>query len=294
MSDIIDKLLDKIVDVTGILYPFTSTIKNITDNKNELRDLHRELDREYKKNILEGRDLDDFQRAVLISSINQSTKKFYNQVKILNVACNNMNDSADPNLLDDDWLFYFMNKAALISDEQMRNTWGSILAEACDDPKICSKSLINTLSLMNKNHAETFKCICKFRLVNMNIPADDKDRISYYPVIFFGKNAQGYANHGLTNRRILELEHLGLIDLDSNKEFVVYTDLLKLRDRKNSVEIIGDGKVEIGNIAFTYDCFLLQRIIENYYDSKIMDFNIQVWCHKGYQVYRNGKKQNGE
>ena len=124
MSDIIDKLLDKIVDVTGILYPFTSTIKNITDNKNELRDLHRELDREYKKNILEGRDLDDFQRAVLISSINQSTKKFYNQVKILNVACNNMNDSADPNLLDDDWLFYFMNKAALISDEQMRNTWG--------------------------------------------------------------------------------------------------------------------------------------------------------------------------
>ena len=92
----------------------------------------------------------------------------------------------------------------------------------------------------------------------------------------------------------MELEHLGLIDLDSNKEFVVYTDLLKLRDRKNSVEIIGNGKVEIGNITFTYDGFLLQKIIEDYYDSQFMDFNIQVWCHKEYQVYRNGEKQNVE
>lgn len=294
MSEIIDKLLNKVEDVTGILYPLTSTIKSITDNRNALRDFQKDYDQRYKKDILERQNLDDFQRAALISNINKSIMKFYNQVKILDVACNNINDSADPNRLDDDWLFYFMNKAALISDEQMRNTWGLILAEACDNSEICSKTLINTLSLMNKKQAETFKCICKFRLANMNIPADDKDRISYYPVIFFGKNAQGYAYHGLTNRRILELEHLGLIDLDSNKEFVVYTDLLKLRDRKNSVEIIGDGKVEIGNITFTYDGFLLQKIIENYYDSKIMDFNIQVWCHKGYQVYRNGKKQNVE
>ena len=95
-----------------------------------------------------------------------------------------------------------MNKAALISDEQMRNTWGLILAEACDNPEICSKTLINTLSLMNKKQAETFQCICKFRFANMNIPPDDKDRICQYPIIFFGKNAQGYANHGLTNRII--------------------------------------------------------------------------------------------
>lgn len=264
---IIDKLLNKVRDVTGVLYPLTSTIKNITDNRNVLRDFQRDYDQKYKKDILERQNLDDYQRAALISSINKSTMKFYNQVKILDVACNNINGSADPNRLDDDWLFYFMDKAALISDEQMRITWGLILAEACDNSEICSKTLINTLSLMNKKQAETFKCICKFRLANMNIPAEDKERISYYPVIFFGKNAHGYANHGLTNRRILELEYLGLINLDSNKEFVVYTDLLKLRDRKNSVEIIGDGKVEIGNITYTYDGFLLQRIIENYYDT---------------------------
>lgn len=294
MSDLIDKLLDKVADVTGILYPLTSTIKNIIDNRNALRDFQQDYDRRYKQEILERQNLSDFQRAHLISSINKSTMKFYNQVKILDVACNNINDSADPEQLDNDWLIYFMNKASWISDEQMRNTWGLILAEACDNSEICSKTLINTLSLMNKKQAETFNCICKFRFANMDIPADDKDRISYYPIIFYGKNIEGYTNHGLTNRRILELEHLGLIDLDSNKEFVVYTDLLKLRDRKNSVEIIGDGKVEIGNITFTYDGFLLQKIIEDYYDSKIMDFNIQVWCHKGYQVYRNGMKQNAE
>ncbi|MBD5480423.1 MAG: DUF2806 domain-containing protein [Lachnospiraceae bacterium] len=292
MKDVIKELLNKLTSVTGIFYPISSTVKTITDNKNQLRNFQSAYDMKFKYDILERKELDDCTRAALISDINKSTIKFYNQVKILDVAINNIRNSADPKCLDDDWLFYFMNKAAYISDEQMRNTWGAILAEACDNPEICTKTLINTLSLMNKKQAETFKCICKFRFANMNIPADETEIISIYPIIFFSKNAQGYANHGLTNRGILELEHLGLINIDSNKEFVVYTDLLKLRDRKNSIEVIGNGKIEIGNITFTYDGFLLQRIIENYYDSQIMDYNIQIWCHKGYKVYRNGKRQD--
>lgn len=49
MSEIIDKLLNKVGDVTGILYPLTSTIKNITDSRNALRDFQRDYDQKYKR-----------------------------------------------------------------------------------------------------------------------------------------------------------------------------------------------------------------------------------------------------
>lgn len=292
MMESINKLIEKVGSVTGIFYPIASTIKAIVDNRNELIYLQGEYDREFKKKIIDMEGISDFTKASLISKINNSTIEFYNQVKILGVAIDNMSITSDPDKLDDDWLFYFISKAAYITNEQMQNTWGKILVEACDNSGICTKTLLNTLSLMNKQQAELFENICKFRFANMNIPANEITRISIYPIIFFSKGAQSYASHKLTNRGILELEHLGLIDVDSNKEFVVYTDLLKLRDRKHCIEVISDnGKIEIGNIAFTYDGFLLQKIIENDYNSKIAQFNMQIWRHKGYQIYRDGKKQ---
>ena len=127
-------------------------------------------------------------------------------------------------------------------------------------------------------------------MVNMDIAANE-NRISTYPIIFVSKSFDGYASNGITFKGISALEQLGLISIDAHKEFVVYTDLLKVRDLRNSVEVIGDGKIEIGNIIFTYDGYLLQKIIDPYYSSEIMDYNVQVWLHKNYQVYINGIRQ---
>ena len=100
---------------------------------------------------------------------------------------------------------FFMNKAAYITDEQMRYTWGKILAEACEDPEICSKTLINTLSLITKWQAEAFQNICRFRMINMDIPANE-NKISVYPIIFLSKNSEGYFNNGITYKGISALE----------------------------------------------------------------------------------------
>ena len=289
MSETWKELLEKVVSVTGIFYPITSTVKAIADSKISKIMLEQEYDEKYKREILDNAVMDDYTKAVLISNLSKSTIKFANQAKILNVSLDKVSDTAKPENIDNDWLLSFMHEAAYISNEQMQYVWGCILAEACDNPDFCSKTLLNTLSLMNRKQAEWFNGICKFRLVNMDISPQNNDVISVYPVIFFSKGAEGYGTQGLTNRGILELQHLGLIDVDSKKEFVVYRDHLRLRDSKNSVEVIGKGKVEIGNIVFTYDGFLLQKIIEDYYDNQIMDYNIRIWCGKGYQVYLNGK-----
>ena len=290
MSETWKQLLEKVGNVTGIFYTITSTVKALTDSKISKIILEREYDEKYKREILDNTVMDDYTKAVLISNLSKSTIKFANQAKILNVSLDNVSDTAKPENIDDDWLLSFMHKAAYISNEQMQYVWGRILTEACDNPEFCSKTLLNTLSLMNRKQAECFKNICKFRLVNMDISPDNNDVISIYPVIFFSKGSKGYGTQGLTNRGILELQHLGLIDVDSKKEFVVYKDHLKLRDSKNSVEVFGNRKIEIGNIVFTYDGFLLQKIIEDSYDSQIMDYNIMIWCRKGYEVYLNGKR----
>lgn len=285
------KLIDKVCNAIGLLfYPISTAIKRITDNKDSLRALQNEYDRSLREEIL-NRNMDDITKSALISASSKSIREFVNQATILGIAIENLGDSADPQNLDDDWLYFFMNKAATITDEQMRYTWGKILAEACEDPEICSKTLINTLSLISKWQAEAFQNICRFRMINMDIPANE-NKISTYPIIFLSKNSENYFNNGITYKGISALEQLGLINIDSHKEFVVYTDLLKIRDYRNSIEVIGNEKIEIGNITFTYDGYLLQKIIEPYYNNKITDYNVHVWLNKKYQVYVNGIKQS--
>lgn len=257
------QLIEKVCNITGLFYPISTAIKRITDNKDSLRELQNEYDRSFREEIL-SREMSDVAKATLISASSKSIKEFVNQATILGIAIDNLRDSAKPENLDDDWLYFFMNKAATITDEQMRYTWGKILAEACEDSEICSKTLINTLSLISKWQAEAFQNICKFRMINMDIPVNE-NKISAYPIIFLSKSFEGYFNNGITDKGISALEQLGLINIDSHKEFVVYTDLLKVRDHRNSIEVIGNGKIEIGNIIFTYDGYLLQKIIEPYY-----------------------------
>lgn len=284
------QLIEKVCDITGLFYPISTAIKRITDNKDSLRELQNEYDKSFREEIL-NRKMSDIAKAALISASSKSIKEFVNQATILGIAIDNLEDSAKPENLDDDWLYFFMNKAATITDEQMRYTWGKILAEACEDSEICSKTLINTLSLISKWQAEAFQNICRFRMINMDIPANE-NKISVYPIIFLSKNSEGYFNNGITYKGISALEQLGLINIDSHKEFVVYTDLLKIRDYRNSIEVIGDEKIEIGNIIFTYDGYLLQKIIEPYYSNKITDYNVHVWLNKKYQVYVNGIRQS--
>lgn len=283
-------LLKKVDDVTGIFYPIKTAIHTRTDNRSALKNLKQDYDIQLKKAIMDNPEVSDDVKAVLASYLTKSAKEFMNAYHTIDVALDNMSDTANPNNLDDDWLFYFMDKATKIRDEEMRNTWGRILAEACDDQEICSKKLLHILSIISKREAESFQNICKFRMINMNIPADNARKISVYPIVFMGKGYEGYANQGITNNSLIALEQLGLVKIDSGKEFVVYTDLLKLRNRKHSVEIIGDGKIEIGNVVFTYEGFLLQKIIEDFYDHQILDYDVQIWSNKGYKVYLNGSK----
>ncbi len=291
METIINQLIEKICNVTGLLfYPMSTTIKRFTDNKEALRKLQNDYDLSFRKEIL-NREMDDFTKSVLISFTCKSIKEFINQAEILGIAINNLTETAKPEGLDDDWLYFFMNKAAMITQEQMKFTWGRILAEACENNEICSKTLVNTLSLISRWEAESFQNICKFRMTNMNISTSEH-KVSTYPIIFLNKSFDGYAFNGITYKGISALEQLGLISIDSHKEFVVYTDLLKIRDSRNSIEIIGNRKIEIGNIIFTYDGYLLQKIIEPYYNNRITEYNVQIWLHKKYQVYVNGIKQN--
>lgn len=197
---IAEQLIEKVCSVTGLFYPISTTIKRITDNKDSLRELQNEYDKSFRKEIL-NRKMSDVAKAVLISASSKSIKEFVNQATILGIATDNLGDSANPENLDDDWLYFFMNKAALITDEQMRFTWGKILAEACEDSVMCSKTLINTLSLISKWQAEAFQNICKFRMINMDI-AVYEDKISVYPIIFLSKSFDGYANNGITYKGI--------------------------------------------------------------------------------------------
>lgn len=60
MSKTWKELLEKVVSVTGIFYPITSTVKAIADSKISKIMFEKEYDEKYKREILDNAVMDDY------------------------------------------------------------------------------------------------------------------------------------------------------------------------------------------------------------------------------------------
>ena len=81
----------------------------------------------YIKEIQE-KNYDPVTKAALISNAKKIIKGYYNQSNIVEIARSSLQNNADPQKLEDDWLARFMDKAQLVSSEEFQWIWGKILA----------------------------------------------------------------------------------------------------------------------------------------------------------------------
>lgn len=114
-------------------------------------------------------------------------------------------DDAQPNKIEKDWLTHFFDKSRLVSDDQMQDVWARILAGEANSPGSFSKRAINLLSEMSKQDAEMLNVLRQFcwefdsRLV-LVVPDDT-----------------GFCNkHGLSLSCLRHLESLGLISFSDD------------------------------------------------------------------------------
>lgn len=120
------------------------------------------------------------EKEFFLATYKKQVKEFKNCKDIAEAASCSILPERKIEEVDPDWFSFYFDKAKLVSNESMQKIWASILAEEINSPNTISRSLIHTLSIIDKKQAESFCNICRFCWFDL-----DFDKI--HPFIYISK-----------------------------------------------------------------------------------------------------------
>ncbi len=163
-------------------------------------------------------EISDLQQRALERFVTVEGKKQENMEAIVIKALPQVEPTAKPEEVSDDWFAYFFDKCQITSDRQIREIWARILAGEANIPGSFSKRTINFLASLDKENAELFTTLCG-SVCSYNGPM---------PLIYDTKTAdlkwQGIGFHDL-----LHLNAMGLICFQPLGHYTVSVDDKNMR-----------------------------------------------------------------
>lgn len=186
-----DTLIKKISSAAGILYEPTH-IKRVAKAEAKAA-LIRE-----QSNI----EITDLQRRTARRWFEEEINQQKNMEDITAKALPDLNEDANPDSMDDDWIANFFDKCRIVSDDEMQKLWSRILAGEGNAPGTYSKRTVNFLSGLDKSEAELFAKLCGFVWVFQG----------FNPLVFDEK-VEIYNKHGINFDSLNHLNSIGLIQL---------------------------------------------------------------------------------
>lgn len=286
------KSIELIKETSSIVKSFAEVMANFLQNPldSAILDGHKQL----IKNVVDGTpvspDAIDF-----LCAYKDIVKQHKRKKDLVQKATEFLEEYAEPQKIEVDWLEFFFEKAKLIANEDMQLIWAKILAEEANEPGKINMSLLHTLSVMRYDQAEFFCNISRFALRSYR--SNDVTLL-----LFVATNRAAYENTRITPKKLKELERLGLIECDFNSEYVfkdTYNDITKKRfiSGSHTMTVWGDpqngGKIKAGNVQFTEDGRALYDIIDsNYkkYRSSIFEFTARKLVKRNCRVAIDGKE----
>jgi hypothetical protein len=153
-------------------------------------------------------ELTDLQRRTVARWLHLEEHYQENLETIAAAAIPHLNVDSKPDKIDDDWLAHFFDHAKKVSDKDMQTLWAKLLAGQINAPGTFRKSVLQTVSFLEKEDANLFVKLCQFEF----------DIGGFTPVIF---DVQGeiYNKHGITFDTISHLDDIGLITFNSIAAF---------------------------------------------------------------------------
>lgn len=273
IASVANKLIDKISNTVGYFFMVEKGVKlaQIEATKKTINEISEDPHYSY------------IQRLAIISSLSKNVKEYVNSNNILALASHDLKSDNNPKNMDDDWISYFFDKAKNISDSEMQLIWGKILAKEANNPTSISKSLVNSLSLIEKYQAETFQNLCQYQI---EIIEPSKQASSKCLIIPFDIGGT-YFEH--INRSILsELDNIGLISYtDMGSKYLTNTPILKgSYFGKNFVITCSQPalpQIYIGSVNFTLNGMILSNStvvnqLDNFFD--ILKIHCQKYNYK--------------
>ena len=117
-----------------------------------------------------------------------------------------LNEDADPNDVEDDWIIKFFDKCRLITDDKMQDLWASILAGEANRAGSYSPKALTTLADMDQKGLILFNAFCSFCIVYLEDPiafqyrkssSNFKIRDARVPIITGSNAFSGNFQHGV-------------------------------------------------------------------------------------------------
>ena len=214
------------------------------------------------------------QRRAAFRWLEEQTKNQGNIESITHQALPHLNDDAEPEKIEDDFLRNFFDKSRLVSDEQMQDVWSRILAGEANNPGTFSRKTINILGDMDKKDAELFTQLCRFV---WTFPTDVE------PIVYSHRDL--WNQHGLTFSSLTDLVSLGLIRTEAGLFGGLTTEELPqsftatYADQKVRISFSesSTGRVGIGEVAFTSAGRQMYSIVDCAPVAGLFDFMCDKW-----------------
>ena len=146
-----DTLIKKISNAVGVLFE-PRQIKRVAEAKAEAA----RTEAQSKIEITELR------RRAARRWIEEEAQRQKNMEDVTAKAVAQLNEEAQPDSVEDDWLVNFFDKSRIVSDNEMQELWSRVLAGEANAPGTYSKRTVNFLSDLDKAEADLFTKLCGF------------------------------------------------------------------------------------------------------------------------------------
>ncbi|MBD5097629.1 MAG: DUF2806 domain-containing protein [Lachnospiraceae bacterium] len=225
------------------------------------------------------------EKEFFLANYKKQLKEYKNCKEIAEIAAFSILPDHQIEEMDLDWFSFYFEKAKLVSDESMQKIWGSILAEEINYPNSISRSLIHTLSIIDKWQAKSFCNLCRFCWFDL-----DYDKV--HPFIYISEAHIAYNNSGITWDQLKELEYLGLISCDLDPGYALKGPR---RFRTGNIIVNVKGNLEkgdlihVGNVMFTHNGRKLYDLVDveykqyrndifSFIEKELFNHNCSVEC----------------
>lgn len=153
-------------------------------------------------------EVTELHRRAMVRFVHEEGKKQENIESITSKAIPDLNENSRPDAVSDDWIANFFDKCRLISDAEMQQLWGKVLAGEANSPGTYSKRTVAMLESLDKQDALEFTKLCSCTwTVGEVVP------------LIFDVQESVYASRGITFSLLTHLDAIGLIRFESMTGF---------------------------------------------------------------------------
>lgn len=151
----------------------------------------------------------ELHRRAVQRAIQEDAEHQFNMEGILGKAIPQLEPTADPEKVENDWYANFYSKCRITSDDEMQEVWARILAGQANNPGAFSRKTVNLVADLDKRDAELFTDLCRFVWVVNN---------TMVPLIY-DTHADIYNRYGINFGTMVHLEYLGMVRFNSVSGF---------------------------------------------------------------------------